>query len=127
MKIGKKESMIMAAYSFMAGMAYIIVAFMEIIGKINHDIFGGATLLIISGIYFAGIRETLAGSYKGISFVLGGIILSLIFGIMYLFIFIAGILEYVIGNAGPPSIRIEIILALFIVPLAHYVYRKVIK
>ena len=128
MKVEKKESMIMASYSFIAGIAYLIVAFLEITGiKITRDIFGGAALIIISSIYLAGIKETLKRSYKGISFIVGGIILSAIFGIMYLLIFFAEILEYLMGNQNFPFIRVEVLLALLISPLAYYVYEKVIK
>ena len=126
MKIEVRESRILASYAVMAAIAYLVVAILEITGiKITHDIFGGLALFVISAIYLAGIKETIERSYKGISFIFGGIILSLIFGIMYLFIFLAGILEYAIGEASFPSIRIEIILALFITPLAYYIYRVI--
>ena len=126
MKIEVRESRILASYAVMAAIAYLLVAILEITGvKITRDILGGLALFVISAIYFAGIKETVARSYKGISFIFGGIILSLIFGIMYLFIFLAGILEYMIGNAAFPSIRVEIILALLITPLAYYLYRMI--
>jgi len=130
MKIGYTESKIMALYSMLAGIAYFIVAILEITGidfrYISHDIFGGIALIVIATIYFAGIKETLKKSYRGYSFILGGIILSLIFGVMHLLIYIAGILEYAIGNSGFPFPRAEIILAISVSPLAYLVYKKAV-
>ncbi len=130
MKIGDIESKIMASYSMMAGIAYFIVAILEIAGSnfryISHDIFGGAALMVIATIYFAGIKETLKKSYRGLSFILGGIILSLIFGVMHFLIYISGILEYFMGNSGFPFPRAEIILAIFVSPLAYLVYKKTV-
>ena len=121
-----KRRKIIAAYSFIAAILYLIFSIFEIIGYIYKDIFGGLALLVISITFFAGIKETWNGDYKGLSFTLGGLILAAVFGIMYIFILIADYLEWLIGNASMPTlIRPEILLFIFIIPLLFISYKEI--
>ena len=127
MKIKRKG--IIASYSFIAALLYLIFAIFEILGYIaKQDIFGGLSLIVISTTFFAGIKEIWNGDYKGLSFTLGASILASIFGIMYLLILLADYLEWIIGNSSMPSyIHPEIILWLVIIPLIFITYNEVKK
>jgi len=122
-----KKGKIMALYAFIAFLAYMAVALFEISGVyFQRDIFGGLALIVISITFLAGVKETWASNYKGLSFILGGLILSSIFGIMHVLILFANILEWLIGESHfPDIIRPEILLLIFISPLLVMAYDEI--
>lgn len=120
---------IMAAYALIAGILYLSAGIMEIFGIISRDIIGGIMLMIIAATYLAGIKDTSNGNYKGLSFLIGGLFLSTVYGILYILMMIANWLEYLTGNVESFSLikemRIEIWLFFTILPLVYLVWKNV--
>ena len=123
------EGKIMAGYALIAGILYSSVGVMEIFGAIHRDIIGGIMLIIIALTYLAGVKESFKGSYRGLSFLIGGLFLSTIYGILYILAIIANWLEYLIGNVESflliEEMRVEIWLFFTILPLVYLVWKNV--
>ncbi len=126
-----REGKVMAGYALIAGVIYLSAGTMEIFGVIYRDIIGGIMLIIIAATYLAGVEETFKGSYRGLSFLIGGLFLSAIYGILYILMMIANWLEYLIGNIESFSLieemRVEIWLFFTILPLVYLVWKNVRK
>lgn len=95
----------------------------------SRDIIGGIMLIIIAAIYLAGIKETSNGNYEGLSFLIGGLFLSTVYGTLYILMMVANWLEYVIGNVESflliEEMRVEIWLFFTILPLVYLVWKNV--
>ena len=121
-----------ALYSACIAIVYIILGFLEVFypfGLIPRDFFGGAVLLLIGITYFAGVKGTFEGEYNGLSFVIGGMFLSVVFGALYMAIFFADVLSWLIESADTPptiiSLRPEVYMLGLILPLMVIVNRMV--
>ncbi len=98
--IGKK----LAIYASILGILYVIFGFREIIAAFSDyeleteplGLFGGFALIVIGAVYFFGIKNLKEAKMEGLSFFMGGIILSAIFGILYLLIMGANALDYLV-------------------------------
>jgi hypothetical protein len=89
-------------YALVLGILYLIVGLVEVFGGasfIPGDIFSGLALVVISVVYLYGIKGLWNANYGGLSFLLGGLLLSAAFGILYLLLMGADGLMYLLGEA----------------------------
>ncbi len=119
-----RTSKIVGTYSLVLGLGYLAVGLLEIIGGhgwVPGDLFGGLAVLVIGATYLSGVRELLAGKYEGVSFMVGGLLLSAAFGGLYLLLVVAQWLDYLIGEAEEfsASLRPEVFFLLVAIPLAY--------
>jgi len=119
----------MGIYAAIIGLIYLFISIMEIFGGIYNvpkDIFGGLVLLVIAATYLTGVKRALKGECKGLSFLIAGVFLSSVFGILYILILFANWLEYLIGNASFSFyLRPEIWLFFAILPLAYLIKKEI--
>lgn len=119
------------------GALYVIIGALEVLfdpilfgieSAIPADLFGGLALLVIGGVYLYGVRDLWNNRREGISFLIGGVVLSAIFGIIFLLIMGANGLMYLLGEAEEFSIiaefRPEIWLFLMSLPAAYLVWKR---
>ncbi len=119
---------IMAIYAIALGIGYILSGVIEVFGgagMVPGDIFGGLALFVIAATYITGVPGLLNGEHGGLSFLMGGLLLSAVFGVLYILAIGADGLEYIIGAAETLSISIrpEIWLFLVSLPLAYQVWK----
>lgn len=124
---------LLGAYALVLGIGYGAAVLVEAIG--NRDIFPGgllsiAVLLVISATYLMGVKSLTAGRKEGLSFLMGGLLLSGAVGGLYLLMTGADWLMYLLGEAeefaGASEISpatILLILALPMVPVIRKLTR----
>lgn len=116
----------MGLYALVMGFLYLLSGTGEIIGFIGFDVFGGIMLIIISSVYIYG--AILLFRRKKYSFFLAGLILSLVYAILYALIAVAHYLEFLIGNIENfnliKEMRVEIWLFLLALPALYYTLGK---
>lgn len=116
----------MALYAGLLGLIYVAVGVLEIVGGlavgwIPHDTFGGLVMLVVGSVYLCGVRELALGKEEGISFVLVGVMLSWVFGVLYLLMMGASLLDaLVVGERALLDVRPEVILPLLTLPAIHH-------
>ncbi len=93
-------------FGLTAGIIYILFAVMQILNglglgldfmdtlMIPADVFGGFVLLVIGSIFIYGFKEMNSGIHEGVAFVYFGILMSLVFVIIYLAIMGANALSW---------------------------------
>lgn len=123
--IGKGQRV--GIYALVLGIVYLAFGVIEVFGGagevIPRDLFGGFALAVIAATYLKGVKGLLNGEHMGLSFLIGGLFLSTVFGILYLLLMGADGLMYVLGEAEEFSIlagfRPAIWLFFLSLPLAY--------
>lgn len=113
----------LAVYGVILGILYLIIGLVEVPG----DVFGGLALVVISAVYLYGIRGLWSAEYGGLSFIIVGLMLSAIYGILYLLLMGADYLMYTLGKeefSAIASFRPEIWLFLISLPAAYFIWSK---
>lgn len=115
---------LLGVYALVLGIGYGAQALAETIG--NREIFPGgllsiAVLLVISATYLMGVKSLMAGRREGLSFLMGGLLLSGAVGGLYLLMTGADWLMYLLGEAedfaGASEISPATILLILALPL----------
>jgi len=115
---------LLGVYALVLGIGYGAQALAETIG--NREIFPGgllsiAVLLVISATYLMGVKSLMAGRREGLSFLMGGLLLSGAVGGLYLLMTGADWLMYLLGEAedfaGATEISPATILLILALPL----------
>lgn len=119
-----------AVYSSIIGIIYVMVGLAAMsnslgLSEFNYiptDLFGGLMLIFIGGIFLRTIKETGKEQYNGLSFLLVGIIMAVIYSGLYIAALGADALSFVLGSedfeewAPLNDFRIEIWLPLITIP-----------
>ena len=121
----------LAGYSLVLGIVYLVFGLIEVFGgtgeTIPGDVFGGLALLVIASTYLNVVVELSNGEHRGLSFLIGGLLLSAVFGVLYPISICADGLEYLIGGADMfpviADIRPEIWLFLASLPLVYQAWK----
>jgi hypothetical protein len=152
MKLSEGSRKSLAAYAIILGILYTIIGLIEfatglwnllapgtaeaILG-LPIDLFGGFATLVIGATYFGAI-PLWRGDYESLGFILVGVLLSVVFGVLHLLIVGADgfgtYLEYLdgevwtwewltFGTVGPGLLRPEIWLSFLSVPLGYFAWR----
>jgi hypothetical protein len=134
--MGKMNLKVIGICALVLGALYIIIGASEVLfdpilfgveSAIPSDLFGGLALLVIGGVYLYGVRDLWNNRREGISFFIGGAMLSAIFGIIFLLIMGADGLMYLLGEAEEFSViaefRPEIWLFFISLPAAYLVWK----
>jgi len=152
MKLSEGTRKSLVIYTVILGILYIVVGLIEfatglwnlfipgaaqaILG-LPIDLFGGFAALIIGATYFGAI-SLWKGDYESLGFILVGVLLSVVFGVLYLLIVGAdGFGTYLAylngeawtwewltsGTAGPGLLRPEIWLFFLSTPLGYFAWR----
>jgi len=120
--------------SAVLGMIYALIGIIEIINFLvllvplsiilPGDFIGGFVSITIGIVFIWGMDELLKKDYKGLSFILVGLIMAVMFAGLYTLILIADAVEcYILGNedfAGwtiLDDLRIELVLGWILLPL----------
>lgn len=118
-------------YASALGAISLVVGLIEISGgwgeTIPGDLFGGFVLLVIAATYLNGVKGVFQGRNEGLSFLVGGLFLTAVFGVLYLLMMGAEGLMYLLGEAqalpGIFDLRPEVWILLLSLPLARRVRR----
>jgi hypothetical protein len=98
-----KTGKMIAIYASILGVICLAVGLVEILGgsgeTIPGDIFGGFVLVVMAATYLGGVKGTLRGKHEGLSFLIGGLFLTMAFGVLYLLMMGADGLMYLLGEA----------------------------
>lgn len=129
-KTGKRLGM----YALALGLGYFAAAIAQAIGSgqiFPGGLFGIAVLLIISATYLMGVKSLMAGRKEGLSFIMGGLLLSGAVGGLYLLIAGADALMYLLGEAEDFIVAFEtsvaIILLILSLPLMNMLSKQTRK
>jgi len=99
--IGKGKTI--GIYALVLGVVYLAFGVIEVFGGagdiIPGDLFGGFALAVIAATYLNGVKGLFNGEHQGLSFLIGGLFLSAIFGVLYLLLMGADGLMYILGEA----------------------------
>lgn len=95
-------------YAIVLGLLYIGIGAAKIvlqvsgIGRVGvipgSDALGGLFFFVIAATYLTGVKGAVNGEYRGLSFLLGGFFLSLVYGIVYILIIGGNAVSYVLGE-----------------------------
>lgn len=98
-KTGKR----LAIYASALGAISLAVGLVEILGgwgeSIPGDLFGGFVLVVMAVTYLSGVKGVFRGRHEGLSFLMGGLFLTSVFGVLYLLMMGADGLMYLLGEA----------------------------
>lgn len=114
----KTDTRIPVVFSLVSGSLYIFLGLLQLLAGINRifigpdilipladmlfvpaDIIGSFVLILIGTVFIYGVIEMRSGIYEGVSYAYVGILLSLIFAIIYLFVSTGNMLEaYLLRN-----------------------------
>ncbi|MEN3036543.1 MAG: hypothetical protein ABC588_04150 [Candidatus Methanosuratincola petrocarbonis] len=99
-KLNSRTGKCLGAYAIVLGVGYVATAVAEASGC---QMFPGRTLniavlLVISATYLAGVKGLMAGRTEGISFLMGGVLLSCAIGGLDMLIMGADGLMYLLGE-----------------------------
>jgi len=122
------EDKVSGIYALFVGLLYMVAAVGEIAGFLQRDLIGGVMLMVISVVYIYGAKRFL--QKKDFAFIVGGVFLSVIYGLLYLSIAFANYLEYLMGVKDfllLRELRIEIWLMLVSSPLIYKVWKDIRK
>ncbi|MDF2954873.1 hypothetical protein [Candidatus Alkanophaga liquidiphilum] len=104
----------MGVYAAVLGTLYATLGMLEVANvagfseRMPADVFGGLCLLVIAATFFLGAKELFDGQEVGISFVIVGVALALVFGLLYILIAGADALMYALGELEEFSLLAEI-------------------
>jgi len=124
-------------YALVLGILYVLVGILAILFwtgvslfgieyAIPADLFGGFALLVIGAVYLCSVKALLAEGEAGLSFFFVGVMLSAIFGVMFLLIMGAHWLNYWLGEGEFPLIagfRPEIWLFFISLPAVYLIWK----
>jgi len=113
----------MALYAGLLGLVCVVVGVLELVGGLGmpHDTFGGLVMLVVGSVYLCGVRELAQEKREGISFVLVGVMLSWVFGVLYLLMMGASFLDaLVVGERALIDVRAEIVIPVLTLPAIHH-------
>lgn len=115
-KTGKQLGM----YALALGLGYFAVAISQVIGgqTFAGGLFSIAVLLVISATYLMGVKSLMAGQREGLSFIMGGLLLSGAVGGLYLLIAGADALMYLLGEAEDFQVAFGTLAATILLILA---------
>ena len=129
----KKHLRYLGFISAILSITYILIGVIEIANTfvsfiplliLPGDLMGGFVSITIGLIFAYGIKELYRGDYMGLSFILVGLIMAIMFAGLYTLILIADAVEcYILGNedfAGwtiLDDLRIELVLGWILLPL----------
>lgn len=127
----KKTGRLLGIYASILGAVTLAVGLLEIFGgwggAIPEDPFSGLALMVTAAAYLLGVKGTVAGRYEGLSFVVGGLFLTAVFGVLYFLLAGAEALMYLLGEADAfpelLDLRPEVWIFLLSLPLAQRVRR----
>lgn len=97
-------------FALVAGILYLAAGFLQILERfgietglanlllIPPDFFGGFCFVVIGAVFLYGVKELNAGENLGVSYVYVGILMSLVFMLVYLLLIGAGILGLLIQS-----------------------------
>jgi hypothetical protein len=127
----KETGRILGIGASILGAAALAVGLLEIFGgwggAIPEDQFGGLVLMVTAAAYLLGVKGAVSGRYEGLSFIVGGLFLTAVFGVLYLLTAGAEALMYLLGEAeafpGIFDLRPEFWIFLLSLPLARRVRR----
>ncbi|NPV63369.1 MAG: hypothetical protein HPY61_12225 [Methanotrichaceae archaeon] len=110
----------LGAYALILGIGYAAAAFAEAIGGqvFPGSLPGIAVLLVISATYLMGVKDLMAGEREGLSFIMGGLLLSSAVGGLYLLMAGADWLMYLLGETEDFAMFTEISPATILLALA---------
>ena len=98
-KIGKR----LAIYASALGAICLAIGLVEVMGgwgqSIPGDLFGGFVLVVMAATYLSGVKGAFRGRHEGLSFLIGGLFLTAVFGVLYLLMMGADGLMYLLGEA----------------------------
>lgn len=90
-------------YAGVLGSVYLIIGVIEVFGGagevIPGDLFGGLALVVIAATFLNGVKGLFDGEHIGLSFLVGGLFLSAIFGVLYLLLMGADGMMFLLGEA----------------------------
>lgn len=97
-------------FALITGLLYLAAGILQILERfgidtgvagpllIPGDFFGGFCFVVIGAVFLYGVKELAAGENLGVSYVYVGILMALVFLIVYLLIIGAGLLGVLIGS-----------------------------
>lgn len=98
-KTGKR----LAIYASALGLISLLIGLVKILGgwgeTIPGDLFGGFVLVVMAATYLSGVKGALQGRHEGLSFLIGGLFLTAVVGVLYLLIMGGDGLMYLLGEA----------------------------
>lgn len=103
------------------GLGYLAAAIVQATGDsriFSGGLFGIAVLLIISATYLMGAKSLMAGEREGLSFIMGGLLLSGAVCGLYLLMAGADTLMYLLGETKDLQVAFDIWAAIFLQILA---------
>lgn len=93
-------------FGLLAGIIYLIFGILQVLNgfglgmdfmetlMIPADVFGGFVLLVIGGVFLMGFKELKTGSDESVAFIYFGIVMSLVFVVIYLAIMATNALSW---------------------------------
>jgi hypothetical protein len=108
-------------YSLALGLGYFANAIEQAIGGsqiFSGGLFGIAVLLIISATYLMGAKSLIGGGREGLSFIMGGLLLSSAVGVLYLMMAGADAFMYLLGETKDLQVAFDIWAAAFLLILS---------
>jgi len=123
--IGKGKTI--GIYAAVLGIVYLAIGVIEVFGGageiIPGDLFGGLALVVIAATFLNGVKGAFNGEHIGLSFLIGGLFLSAVFGMLYLLLMGADGMMFLLGEAEEFSVladfRPAIGLFFLSLPLAY--------
>ncbi len=119
-----KTGKMIAIYASALGVISLAVGLVEILGgwgeSIPGDLFGGFVLAVMAVTYLGGVKWVSHGRHEGLSFIIGGLFLTGVFGVLYLLMMGADGLMYLLGEAVADA-RPAIWIFILSLPLAYRV------
>jgi len=104
-------------YAIALGLLYIAIGAAKIVLQVSGigsvgpipgtDALGGIFFFVIAATYLMGVKGVFNGEYRGLSFLLGGFFLSLVYGIVYILMIGGDAVAYVIGDTDVWSWVVE--------------------
>lgn len=140
MKLNESNGKVVATYALVLGIIYFILGILEVVEGfgpffgvtagpvlgaeyISADLFGGLATIVIGAVYF-GAAPLWKAKYESLSFLLVGVLLSTVFGALYLLILGAnGFGAYLAGEEWEwmaDLLRPEIWLFFLSLPLGYF-------
>ena len=108
-------------YALALGLGYLAAAIVQATGDsqiFSGGLFGITVLLIISATYLMGSKRLMAGEREGLSFIMGGLLLSGAVCGLYLLMAGADVLMYFLGETRDLQVAFDIWAAAFLLILA---------